>query len=73
MNYIHSLENDVKRARAESAALRAGLYALRAYAGSDKYAVTEREPMPTMNPADVILRVDEALFAASEAECEVRE
>ena len=71
MNYIHRLQADVENARAESAVLRAGLEHLRRYAASDKYAVTEREPMPTMNPADVILRVDEALFAASEAESEV--
>ncbi len=68
MNYIKRLQADVKRARAESSALRAGLYALRAYAGSDKYQPGE----PGMNPADVMLRVDETLSAANEAESEVR-
>ena len=67
MNYIHRLQADVERARAEASALRDGLYALRAYAGSDKYG----PGAPGMNPADVILRADEALFAASEAESEV--
>ncbi len=67
MNYIKRLQADVQRARPEPSALRPGLYALRAYAGSDKYGPGE----PGMNPADVILRADEALFAASEAESEV--
>ncbi len=69
MNYIRRLQADAERARAESSALRAGLYALRAYAGSDKYG----PGTPGMNPADVILRADEALFAATQAESEVRE
>ncbi len=68
MNTIKRLQADVERARAESSALRAGLYALRAYAGSDKYRPGE----PGMNPADVMLRIDEALSAANEAESEVR-
>ena len=67
MNTIKRLQADAECARAESLALRAGLYALRAYAYSDKYRPGE----PGMNPADVILRADEALFAASEAESEV--
>ena len=68
MNYIKRQQADVERARAESSALRAGMYALRAYAGSDKYRPGESG----MNPADVILRVDETLSAAREAESEVR-
>ena len=68
MNTIKRLQADVECARAESSALRAGLYALRAYAYSDKYRPGE----PGMNPADVILRVDETLSAANEAESEVR-
>ena len=68
MNTIKRLQADVECARTESSALRAGLYALRAYAYSDKY----RSGEPGMNPADVILRVDETLSAANEAESEVR-
>ena len=68
MNTIKRLQADVECARAASSALRAGLHALRAYAGSDKYQPGE----PGMNPADVILRVDETLSAANEAESEVR-
>ncbi len=68
MNYIKRLQADVERARAESSALRAGVYALRAYAGSDKYQPGE----PGMNPADVTLRVDETLSEANEAGSEVR-
>ncbi len=68
MNYIKRLQADVECARAESSALRAGLYALRAYAYSDKYQPGE----PGMNPDDVSLRVDDTLSAASAAESEVR-
>ena len=68
MNTIKRLQADVEHTRAESSALRAELYALRPYAGSDKYRPGE----PGMNPADVILRVDETLSAANAAESEVR-
>ena len=72
MNYILRLRSDLARERAISGALRAGLYGLRGYAHSDKYARTEREPMPVMNPADVVLRVDEALTAADDVESGVQ-
>ncbi len=72
MNYIQRLRSDLARERAMSGALRAGLYDLRRYACSDKYAVTETEPMPVMNPADVVLRVDEALTAADDVESGVQ-
>ena len=61
MNYIKQLQRDLHDAHAEIATLRDSLTAIRTYASSSKYHVTEREPMPTMNPNDIVLRVNEAL------------
>ena len=63
MSQIKRLQADVERARAESSALRTGLLELRTYAYSDKY----RSGEPGIDPADVILRVDETLSAGGDA------
>ena len=63
MSQIKRLQADVERARAESSALRAGLLELRTYAYSDKY----QSGQPGIDPADVILRVDETLSAGGDA------
>ena len=63
MSQIKHLQADVERARAESSALRTGLLELRTYAYSDKY----RSGEPGIDPADVILRVDETLSAGGDA------
>ena len=68
MNTINRLQADAECARAESSALRAGLYALRAYAYSSKHGLDK----PRWNPDRVIRRIDKALAAASAAESEVR-
>ena len=68
MNTIQSLQADVERARAESSALRAGLYAVWALAYSSKHGLDK----PRWNPDRVIRRIDKALAAASAAESEVR-
>ena len=67
MNHIHRLKQDIRTRDAVIQAALTGMADLRRYCESDKYV----EPCATMNPADVLLRLDETVSAMTDAEsCE---
>jgi len=55
MHYAKQLKSEIENQKAQIAEIRAGLKNLIMYCQSDKYAGVIR----TMNPDDVVLRVDE--------------
>ncbi len=64
MNHIHRLQQDIRTRDAVIQAALNGMAALRRYCESDKYAGS----CATMNPADVLLRLDETVSAMTDAE-----
>ncbi len=64
MNHIHRLQQDIQTRDAVIQAALNGMADLRRYCESDKYAAI----CATMNPADVLLRLEETLSAMTDAE-----
>jgi hypothetical protein len=58
--YVRRLDAERKQAQAELESLKDGLYELRRYLLSPKFSA----PCSTVNPNDVLLRLDEATYNA---------
>lgn len=63
-NVIHALQDTVERQAEVIAALMDTIQSLRDYARSDKYAA----PMSTMNPEDVVVRIDQWMIRVRDIE-----
>lgn len=69
--YALALELRALRAEASLAAIEDSLAHLRTYVSSDKFAGRDGFRHGHVNVADVILRLDEATFAASQADASI--
>ena len=59
-NYIHQLQGEREELMTLVRELLSSLDDIRDYCASDKYQPTDSEPIVTMNPQDIIRRVNDA-------------
>lgn len=63
MPYINQLQDDNAKLRAEIRRLREGLNSIKIYCSLDKFS-NESPDMRNVNPDDIILRVNEVMYAS---------